>query len=330
MRQDWGRRRMLGALVTAGGLTLPGCGGVGAGGTHPQPTQSETPATSGTPGRTTAIPTLPENRKEVSWFVAPGALFNTHHYGGYLYDISRLREHSNTVDGQPTEDLDLTAEDLTHLGIAPDQIDSLLKIDGITRSEPEILTFFGSFDESLEPTLDDGEIVATTEYENHSIYRVSVSSGSLAFAVGSESIVLASDTAKRTPARAAKAPIAASLGELSRYQEVSGGFGSMLDALWDGAIIAVGTHASFRNGVRTNPETMWQGSVGVGSSVRLDSQTSDIRISILYPTVGEAETREESVARRARKSDELHSSWAEQRDRLVVLTGKRATNKISL
>lgn len=104
----------------------------------------------------------------------------------------------------------------------------------------------------------------------------------------------------------------------------------MIEALWHGAITVVGTHESYRNSVRTNPETTWGGSIGLGSSVRLGPETSDIRLTLIYPSPEEAETRRESVARRARKSDELFGTSADQRGNVVVLRGKRATTEISV
>lgn len=330
MREDWRRRALLGALFTSATLGLSACSGDESSGPAAQPTHSETPAATGTPGRTSDMPALVENRNEVSWLVKPDALFEADHYGAYIYDIPRLREKTPYMQGEPIKTLDLTPADLHPLGVEPDQLDSFVKIDGIIRSEAEVVLFFGSFDPSTRPSLEDGEIVSKSEYESHTLYRVRASRGDIGIAVGEHTIILASDTAAKGPVAAARAPIEASVGAVGSYQDVQSGFAAMAEALWDGAITVIGTHESYRNSVRTNPETTWGGSNGVGSSVRIGPQTSDIRVTILYPSVEEATSHREEVARRARKSDELYSSWTVQRGSVVVLTGKRATTELSV
>lgn len=328
MRQVWRRRDLLRTLCPAGVLGLAGCGGEESTKRSPRETQSWTSQEVGTPAQTSANPSLVANRSELSWFVEPSALFEKKHYGVYLYDIPRLRAHSSTLQVQPLVALDVSSDDLSPLGIEQDQIDSLLKIDGITRSIAEIVLFFGSFDPSIRPSTEAGEILSTIEYGGYTLHRVSTSGGDIAIAKDPHTTVLATDTAKKDPMAAAKSMIATSRGDHPRYQAVHAGFADMLDALWDGAITVVGTHESWRNSVQTNPETGWGGSIGVGSSVRLRPETSDIRLTILYPSMEEAETRREDVARRARISDELYSTAAEQRGSVVVLTGKRATSEI--
>lgn len=330
MRENWRRRALIGTLCTAGILGVSGCGGRDPANRSTPATESQTYQQTGTPAQTTAYPRLVQNRTELSWFVQPGALFEKEHYGVYIYDIPRLREYSQTLQGQPLVALDVTSDDVSHLGIDSDQIDSVVKLDGVKRSEAEVVMFFGSFDASSRPSIEGEEIVSTAEYQEHTLYRLSASGGDIGIAVGPQTIILASDTAKKDPLGAVRSTIGASLGEVPRYQDVHSGFADMLDALWDGAITVVGTHESYRNSVRTNPETRWDGSIGLGGSVRLGPEMSDIRLGILYPSAEEAKTRRDSVARHARKSDETSDTSAEQTGNVVVLTGKRATPEISV
>lgn len=214
MRENWRRRSLIGTPCTAGMLGFAGCGADDSLGPAAQPTQTETGPTTGTPAQTTPVPQLVAKRTELSWFLEPGGLFDKENYGVYLYHIPRLRDRSPTLQAEPIEDFDLTPDDISHLGIGLDQLESLMKIDGITRSEAEVVLFFGSFDPTTRPSVEGGELVSTSEYQDHTLYRLS--GGDLGIAVGPHTIILARETGEKDPLAAARSPIEASLGEMLR------------------------------------------------------------------------------------------------------------------